>query len=88
MLYRTKAAQIFGPCITRKGELEYLALNGRIPGKRARGAQHFTFNHNLKGLCKNPGNLWALHVVEHNEKHHSTPRSGSAMIPQERERLL
>jgi len=40
-----------------KGELEDLALSGRIPGKHA-SAQRFTFIHNFKGLCKNPGNLW------------------------------
>jgi len=41
-----------------KGELEDLALSGRMPGKRARGAQCFTFIRNFKGLCKNLGNLW------------------------------
>ena len=42
----------------RKGELEDLALSGRIRGKRAKGAQRFTFIHNFEGLWKNPGNLW------------------------------
>jgi len=51
-----------------KGELEDLALSGRIPGKRARGAQRFTFIHNFKSLCKNPGNYGWLVVIEHNGK--------------------
>jgi len=41
--------------VIRKGVLEDLALSGRIPGKRARGAQRFTFINNFKGLRKNPG---------------------------------
>ena len=44
--------------VIRKGELEDLALSGRIPGKCARGAQRFTFINNFKGLCKNHGKLW------------------------------
>jgi len=34
--YRTKTAQIFGPCCTQR-RVEDLALSGRIPEKRARG---------------------------------------------------
>jgi len=40
---------IFLGHVIRKGELEDLDLSGRIPGKRARDAQSFTF-HNSK-LC-------------------------------------
>jgi len=48
----------FSGHVIRKGELEDLALSGRIPGKRARGAQRFTFINNVKRLYKNPGKLW------------------------------
>ena len=34
----------------RRGKLEDLALSGRIPGKRARGAHCFTFINNFKHL--------------------------------------
>jgi len=43
--------------VTLKGELEDLALSGRITGKRARSAQRFTFINSFKGLCKNLGKL-------------------------------
>ena len=42
----------------RKGKLEDLALSGRIPGKRARGAQRFTFINNFKHLYQNLEQLW------------------------------
>ena len=47
LLYQIKTPEIPQPC---KGELDDLALNGRIPGKRARGAQRFIFINNFKHL--------------------------------------
>ena len=49
--------KFFGLAI-RKGELEDLTLSGRIPGKRARGAQRFTFFNNFKHLYQNSVQLW------------------------------
>ena len=44
--------------VISKGELEDIALKGRIPGKRARGARRFTFVNNFKHLYQNAGQLW------------------------------
>jgi len=73
--------------VIRKGEFADLALSGRIPGKRARGAQRFTFIHNFKGLCKNPGKLWETARNRTQWKNISTSRARSAMIPKERDRV-
>jgi len=82
LLYRTKNSSYFWSHVIRKGELEDLALTGRIPGKCARDAQHFTFINNFKLLHKNPGKL---REVAHNRTQHDSIivhlRPGSAMMP-------
>jgi len=42
----------------RKGELEDLALSGRIPKKCARRSQRFTFIYDFERLYKNAWEIW------------------------------
>ena len=51
--------KFFGHVIC-KGKLEDLTLSGGIPGKHARGAQHFTFINNFKHLCQSCDNYGML----------------------------
>ena len=61
-----------------------ILLSGRIPGKRARGAQRFTFINNFKHLYQNPWIIMGCCPKQNKlEKHHSTSRAGTAMIPKE-----
>ena len=61
-----------------------LALSGSIPGKRARGALHFTLLTTLNICTKILDNYGMLPETEQTGKHHSPSRAGIAMIPKER----
>jgi len=54
--------------VIRKGNLEDLALSGRIPGKRVRVTQRFTFINILKVCVKILGNYGRPQVIEHKGK--------------------
>ena len=72
--------------VIRKGELEDLALSGRIPRKRARAS---SVSHSLTTLnicAKILDNYRLLPETEKLKKHHSTSRAGTALIPKEKKR--
>jgi len=51
-----------------KESLKDLALSGRIPGKRVRGAHVLLSSITLKVCAKILGTYGRLHVIEHNGK--------------------
>jgi len=65
---------------TRQGELENLARSCRISGKRARGAQRFTYINIFKRLYKNPGQLWET-ARNRTRRENIIWRAGSVMKP-------
>ena len=44
--------------VIRKEKIENLALSGRLPGKRARGSQRYTFTKNFNKIFKHRTELW------------------------------